>query len=403
MNKEEYKKIIIPVIIATFIITILSNFKLPGYDKYFIFPITILTITCLTILYNNNKIINKKGYIYLIPLLLIILGTFFLKTNISNMIINIFIIPIILSFLFFTLTNKNYCLSKKFINWFYKLFPDKLFSNLKVIKENYDTNTEKKDTVKNILIGILISIPIVIVIIVLLRSADMYFSLFTEKVISYINFNTIKNNLLVLIISFIIIFSTTINIIKNKDYNVKESKIINANTTIANTILIIINLVFVLFIISEISKLTINFLEIPQEYTYAKYAREGFFQLLFVTVINFSIILYYLYKTDAINKNKLLKILILLLITFTIILIFNSYYRMFLYIKAYTFTVLRTQVILFLLMELILLIIITKKIISNLKHNDAALFTWTILITYIINIYICNISAINLINSLITK
>ena len=52
-----------------------------------------------------------------------------------------------------------------------------------------------------------------------------------------------------------------------------------------------INLVFVLFIVSEISKLTNNFLSLPVEYTFSSYAREGFFQLLFVTLINFSIII----------------------------------------------------------------------------------------------------------------
>ena len=123
-----------------------------------------------------------------------------------------------------------------------------------------------------------------------------------------------------------------------------------------------INLVFILFLISEISKLCGNFLKIPSGYIYSSYAREGFFQLLFVTIINFSIILFLLYKTDLINNNKIIKGLTLSLIIFSILLIFNSYYRMFLYIEKFGFTNLRLQVILFLLMELLSLLVILKKI-----------------------------------------
>ena len=48
MNKKTYKLTIIPIILATLLITILSNFKFANYDKYFIFPITILIITFIS-------------------------------------------------------------------------------------------------------------------------------------------------------------------------------------------------------------------------------------------------------------------------------------------------------------------------------------------------------------------
>ena len=96
-----------------------------------------------------------------------------------------------------------------------------------------------------------------------------------------------------------------LNIIRNKNTKMSIS-IKKADHTPANIILIIINIVFILFLISEISKITINFLHIPVQYTYANYAREGFFQLLIVTTINFSIIAYYLYYTNIIKENKLI-------------------------------------------------------------------------------------------------
>ena len=407
MNKKIYKITIIPILIATIFITILSNFKFANYDKYFIFPITILIITCLYLINKQKLVINKKGYFYLIPISLIILGTFFLKTNISNVILNILILPILLSFMFLTLTNKTYEINGKFLTWTTKLFPNGLFSNIKIIKDNTKNKDIDNKKIKNIFLGIIISIPFVLIILFLLASADEYFNAFVEKIIinigKLLDFNSLKNNILVFFISFTIIFSTFVNINKNINTKVESGKKKNIEATIINTILIIINSIFLLFIISEISQLTGNFLNLPKEYTYASYAREGFFQLLLVTIINFSIIFYIIYKTNGIKENKLLKYLVLLIITFTIILIFNSYYRMYMYMHTFGFTVLRGQVILFLLMELIISLVIIKKIISNLKHKDAYIISTIMISTYIINIFTCNINVINYLNHLINK
>ncbi len=407
MNKKTYKLTIIPIILATLLITILSNFKFANYDKYFIFPITILIITFIYLLNKQKLIINKKGYFYLIPLSLIILGRFFLNTHIYTLVLNVIILPILLSMMFFTLTNKNYFLNGKFLSWTSRLFPEGLFSNLKTIKENVDDNHKNKKKIKNIILGIIISIPFVLIILVLLASADDYFNALIEKIIwnidKTIDFKFIKNNFLVLGFSFITLFSTFINIYKHKETNVTISEKKKIEPTIINTILIAINFVFLLFIVSEISRLTGNFLDLPAKYTYASYAREGFFQLLLVTIINFSIIFYILYKTNGIKENKLLKYLVLLVITFTIILIFNSYYRMYMYMHTFGFTVLRCQVILFLLMELIISLIMIKKIISNLKHKDAYILFYIMITTYIINIFTCHITLMNYLNHLINK
>ena len=405
MSKKNFKLYIIPILVSAIIVTILSNFRLVGYDKYFIFPISILLITYLYLIHKGKLVINKKGYIYLIPIWMIILGTFFLKTNISNMILNFFILPVLISILFLKLTNPNYDISGNFLRWFYHLFPYKLFSNLKIVKDNVTIGKNNNKKANNIITGILISIPFVVIILFLLTSADMYFSVFINKIVNgfsnVFNFYVIKNNILVFIIYFIIAFSVFYNIISNKSKTIADSKKKNIEVSIANTVLVIINLVFVLFLVSEISKLTGNFLQLPNEYTYATYAREGFFQLLLVTVINYSIVFYLMYKTEVVKENKILKYLILILISFTILLIFNSYYRMFLYMYEYGFTILRTQVILFLLMELIIAIMFIKKIISNLKYKDAYTISWVIIITYVFNIMICNENVITLVNNLL--
>ena len=47
MNKDNFKKIIIPLIISALVIMIMQNFNFYDYDKYFMIPIFILIITNL--------------------------------------------------------------------------------------------------------------------------------------------------------------------------------------------------------------------------------------------------------------------------------------------------------------------------------------------------------------------
>ena len=185
-------------------------------------------------------------------------------------------------------------------------------------------------------------------------------------------------------------FSVVVNIILNKDEKNIPVKIVNASKITVCIILSIINFIFLLFLVSEISKLTFNFLKLPEAYTYSSYAREGFFQLLIITIINFSIIMFLKYKSTILETNKKSRILSVVLIIFSILLIFNSYYRMFLYIGNYGFTILRLQVILFLAMELVVALVLMIRILKKARMNDFKFYFILMISFYIINLYICN-------------
>ena len=275
----------------------------------------------------------------------------------------------------------------------FKLFPDKIFSNLKYLKPSITKEKNKK--IVNVILGLAIGAGISFVILLLLTSADDYFDAFLDKF--SISFNLDISNIILFIIWFIIMFSISINVYKNKDIKMKEVGLKKIDNTIIITVLSVINFVFVLFLISEISKLCGNFLQLPKGYIYSSYAREGFFQLLFVTLINFSIISFLMYKTNGIKENKIVRNLIFLLISFSIILIFNSYYRMYLYIDKFGFTVLRLQVMLFLTMEVVLFGFIIKKILSEIK-NEGVILLSIMSFFYVLNLYLCNDWFIRLIN-----
>lgn len=394
--KIKRENVIVPIVSALLIV-IISNLKIDWYFKTIMFPFFMILVSS-TILVMKNDDINKKAFYLLIPIILIIFSNLILillkgTLDENNEILNIIVLPILISIYLFSLINKNYKIALVNIPLMFKIFPRYLFRNLKFLK--IKTSREKTNKILNAVFGIIVGIVFSIVILLLLMSADDYFNKFVSKAFISINFDFSK--IMQFVIFFIIIFSIGVNLIRNRYIVMKENKTRKIDHTIIISMLSVINLVFVLFLISEISKLCGNFLQIPKGYIYSSYAREGFFQLLFVTIINFSIILYLIYKTNVIKENKVIRNLVLILIAFSVLLIFNSYYRMFLYIGKFGFTNLRLQVILFLLMELILFGIIIKKIINKV-NNDGLIFLVIMTSFYVINLYICNDFFIRLIS-----
>lgn len=380
-------------LLAAILIVIFHNFNIDWYLKNIVIPFGLLLIS-VTVILQDNKEINKKAYFMLIPITLTLISDVIIKIDLSNKIINVFLLPFLIFTFFILLVNKNYKISLNNFPLLFKLFPNDLFKNIKLLKPNI--TKEKNNKIVNVILGLIIGIVVSSVILLLLVSADDYFDAFLSKIIFIYDVDI--SSIILLIVSFIVLFSISINSIKAKNIKMNEEKYKIIDKTIVTTVLSVINFVFLLFLISEISKLCGNFLEIPKGYIYSSYAREGFFQLLFVTIINYFVIAYLMYKTKDVYKDRIVKILILSLVCFSVLLIFNSYYRMFLYIRQFGFTILRLQVVLFLLMELILFIIITKKLIKEIK-NDGVIFLAIISTFYVINLYVCNDWFIKLISN----
>ncbi len=391
MNSKNRKKHILVPLISAILIVIVGMLNIDFYFKSVMFPFLMILISS-TILVKDYEEINKKAYLLIIPIVLIIISDLVLKVlkgNLdgTNQLLNIIVLPLLISTYLFMLVRSDFKVSLENMFLVFKLFPRNLFKNLKFIK--IDTKKDKNDKIINIIFGTIIGVFISGLILALLTSADAYFDKFLSSIVTNINVDFNLWYVIKGIIYFVILFVIGINLFKNKEIALKESKMSRVNKTVITTMLFIVNFVFVLFLISEISKLCGNFLKVPKGYIYSSYAREGFFQLLFVTLINFGIILYLIYKTNLVKEDKKVKYLVLSLIAFSIFLIFNSYYRMFLYIGRFGFTNLRLQVILFLFMEIILFGFIIKKIIRGAK-KDGMVFLIIMTITYVINLYVCN-------------
>ena len=157
----------------------------------------------LYVLNKNGKIKNKRGFLFIIPIIL--LGsTYFIFANTTLYILNIFAILLLNFMMYVVLINEK----SFFVNYLSKTFnlvTDTVtgykegfeFSKQKS-KEKIKTNANKENVKKNI-VSILIVLIVAIIIISLLASADMIFAnLFSGigKMFENINIGTAFNIIL---------------------------------------------------------------------------------------------------------------------------------------------------------------------------------------------------------------
>lgn len=395
------KKIILGSIILSIIQSILFFDKNPGIS---VAIFTILSI-CLILftLKEQKKIKNKKALLLSIPIIL--LGcTYFIYSNTFFGIFNIFVMMILTAIMIiWTIYDKVEIpdtLLKICTVWLRPI--EFLDEAVRKTKKNFKSNKEKDEkkntkVVKQIVRAVLISIPLVIVILALLMSADTVFAdmfkqidEWIEKILNYEFFTTLIFRIIIIIIVFFYIVSFIINFIKfnneenESGYNKKEIKI---EAITINTILTILNIIYLIFSIIQVSYLFTK-IGVTEDFNYAEYARQGFFQLMIVSFINFVIII-----ITSINKTntaiKYTKFMNILLAIFTIVMIISSFVRMNMYETEFGYTFLRLMVYIILITELLMIIptiiyICNKKI--NLLKSYIIIATTMYLVVNFINI-----------------
>lgn len=255
---------------------------------------------------------------------------------------------------------------------------------------------DKKD--KNILLkqigkGILYSAPLLIVVIILLTTADeMFASIFGnifKTIFKFINIKTIYSMLFRIFIIIILALYFLGLIIKIRDNKLNETKEktekkIKMEGTILNTLLTSLNIIYLIFAITQGIYLVNNLIS-NNISDYAKYARTGFFQLMVVSLINLVVI--FISKNNAnivSDKNKkYTKIMNILLSLFTIIILISSVIRMNLYQAEYGYTFLRLMVYFIQITELVLIIPTIIYIIKD-KFNIIKWYMSILILMYIV-------------------
>jgi hypothetical protein len=142
-------------------------------------------------------------------------------------------------------------------------------------------------------------------------------------------------------------------------------------SAVAVTVILLITLLYLMFCALQLIYLFSNELfTLPQGYTFAEYARRGFFELLAVAMINVALMLI---ATAYFEESLLLRRLLTLMTVCTYIMIGSAAYRMLLYIGAYHLTFLR----LFVLLALVILSLILAGVIVTVYRKSFPLFQYS--------------------------
>lgn len=351
----------------------------------------------ISLLEKKDKIKYKEAKILIVPIILLA-STYFIFDNSFFNKLNLVVIPVLIILMIIKLMEKNLDMDKFFLR-FIELILDPLTYIEVTMRDFKDYILSifkvKRKTEKNSNIGkaIIITLPIVIIIISLLASADDVFgSIFLNgianifEVIFAFDLTTVIFKVVVIICLFIY-FSSFFNHIvfeyEPKDEEFEKFQIKDITTT--KMLLTALNVVYILFCFIQIKAL---FLGKGDVSNYSQYARKGFFQLMFVSFINLVVIL----LAKKCEKNKYVNSMCLLMIACTFIILLSSAYRMFLYEDAYGYTRLRLLVYVALLTEAILLVPTIAYVIDK-KINLPKVYLSIVIVMYV-GINIANIDNI---------
>lgn len=233
---------------------------------------------------------------------------------------------------------------------------------------------------KMILIGLFATIPLTVIVAALLMSADDGVEKMLTGTLSFFFSGNLYSVILQLLLAipcacylYGMIYANTnreyINVLSDEKCEEKLEKARRVQNLIIYTAVAPICVLYALFFISQANYFLSAFAgNLPSGYSYADYARRGFFELFTITIINLAVIIVISLIAGKSGKNKpvMLKVCNIMLCVFTLFMIATAVSKMVMYISAYGLTQLRVYTTWFMLLCAIFFIMI---IIKQIKFD----------------------------------
>lgn len=345
------------------------------------FPICVIISISFAILF-MKKIefhLQKNSFLYIAGMVLLGLSTaltssFFL--HFFNMLGIILLFFVFMIHQFYNDINWNFpaYLKRIFILFgtIIECIPYPYWHGTKYINRNKDS--KNNNTFIAIIIGILLSLVVLSVTLPLLLKSDLMFAKIFGEILKHINFTTVFGVSFMGILGFTLCYAFFSALCK---YNFPEGRLRKLkyyNPIIGITFTGVISFVYFIYCMIQIMYLFIGIhAGLPENVTYAQYARGGFWELLFVSFINFVMVLICMY---IFSENTVLKIVLTFVSVCTFIMILSAAYRMRIYIGAYHLTFLRILVLWF----LAVLIFIMGGVIVSIYKKRFPLFQYIVVV-----------------------
>lgn len=205
---------------------------------------------------------------------------------------------------------------------------------------------EKRRILVCVSIGLVISLPLVCILLLLLGSADVVFYNLVCDVLSFqIEIHIadfleyIASAAFWAAVMFFVSYALFCYCNEKADIKAVDDMAVRKekgfDTYIAVTISVIVCAIYLVFSGIQILGLFLGQLKLPEGYTYAEYARSGFFQLVFVCLINVVLVLCILAYFET---GKLLKAVLCVICGCTYIMEVSGLFRLLMYIQMYHLT-----------------------------------------------------------------
>ncbi|OGG50197.1 hypothetical protein A2763_00575 [Candidatus Kaiserbacteria bacterium RIFCSPHIGHO2_01_FULL_54_36] len=264
------------------------------------------------------------------------------------------------------------------------------FADLLSMRHFTDSNRAKQ-----IVRGILISIPVLVIFSLLFASADPVFGKYISALIDW---NFAEEDIVriiaavVITVGFIAAFSYAFAGVWKPLFAEGDEKrpIGHIETAI---LLGSVNALFLAFIVIQIAYLFGGESNITaQGYTYAEYARRGFFELVAVAVLSYLVLVVTerFIEKNAENHSRTFKILSSAVIVQVGVIMASAFFRMWLYEEAFGFTTLRVYVHAFIVLLGFVFACLLYKILVENKDNTFAFRTFLAIVVFIVGMNLFN-------------
>ncbi|MGM0877237.1 MAG: DUF4153 domain-containing protein [Bacillota bacterium] len=246
---------------------------------------------------------------------------------------------------------------------------------------------------KKIIIGFVLSIPLLWTIIYLLISSDEHFKHVLGKFPIWLyqaNIGSILFQMFVVAFISIWLFAYFITLTKPlvMSEEIHEVQSVKMDIVIVSTILLLVNVVYFLYTAVQFTYFfTGNPSNASLGYTYAEYARRGFTELTIVSLINLGL-LFLLTPVSNFQKAtlpRIVKLLLSIMVIFTFVMLSSAYYRLSLYEQAYGYTYSRVYAHALMILLFVLLVLAMFKVIKEKFKLLRAMFIVTLLAYVIVN------------------
>lgn len=292
--------------------------------------------------------------VFLLAASLLLCASYALFNNETLRVLNGLAIPLVLT---------AYFLSARYGAWktlslssigvvFNKLIPDSIENAPKLIvfsvrELRAKPAAEASRTRNQILWGLMMAAPVLVLVLMLLTSSDAVFSRLLLDRFTFLKdlrIDQFISHVVLTVIPALYFFGYLWSLKYERSAEDAPSPITkNLEPVSALTVLSVLCAVYLLFTLVQFTYLYNTSASLPEGLTYAGYARRGFFELLAAAIVNIAVILALAVKAkdSSLRLCRALKTGNSLLTVFTLNLLVSAFYRMHLYETAYGFTELR--------------------------------------------------------------